>query len=405
MSVLVTHPGRQHSHQAAIGLAAAGLLAGYWAGVPAVAEQTRALPRPLRRRVARYAALPLPPERTRWFPATPALRRLGDALLPTAGAAWTDLAACRLFDRRVAARLPAGLDAVIACEISALETFRAARRRGVVTLLDAPSFHHRTQDRVHGRTAPAAVHRRVTEIKDREIELADHILTVSELARESYLEAGVPPERVHALALGADLQLFTPDDGRGEAPAEPRAFTFLFSGASIGRKGFDLLLEAFARIAAAEPATCLRIVGPRGDAAHLLDRLPEEARARLAVVGPVPQATLAAELRGADLVVLPSRHDSYGMAVAEALACGVPVLVSSMVGAKDLVRSGETGWVVPVGDGAALAERMLWCARHPAAVRALRPACRRAAESATWESYHRRLVDLLLTILPARRAA
>ena len=210
LSVLVSHPGRQHSHQAALGLAAAGMLSGYWAGVPAVAAHIRHLPKPLRRRLARYAALPLPAERARWFPATPALRRAGDALLPVAGASWVDLAACRRFDRQVAARLPDGISAVIACEISALSTFRAARRRGVATLLDAPSFHHRTQDRVHGRTAPAAVHRRVAAVKDREIELADHVLTVSELARESYLEAGVPPERVHALPLGADLELFTP---------------------------------------------------------------------------------------------------------------------------------------------------------------------------------------------------
>jgi glycosyltransferase involved in cell wall biosynthesis len=399
--VLVTHPGRQHSHQAALGLDAAGLLAGYWAGVPAVEEQSRHLPAMLRRRLARYAALRLPPERVRWFPTTPALRRVSEALLSQAGAAWVDLAACRRFDRQVAARLPAGIDAVIACEISALETFRAARRRGVATLLDAPSFHHRTQDRVHGRTAPAAVHRRVVAVKDREIALADHILTVSELARESYLEAGVPPERVHALTLGANLELFTP----GEAQREATSFTFLFAGASIGRKGFDLLLDAFTRVVVMEPAARLRVVGPRGDAAHLLDRLPPAARERVAEVGAVPQAALAAELRGADLMVLPSRHDSYGMAVPEALACGVPVLVSSMVGAKDLVRSGETGWIVPVGDGAALSERMLWCARHAAAVRTLRPACRRAAEGVTWESYHRRLVDLLLAILPARRAA
>jgi glycosyltransferase involved in cell wall biosynthesis len=402
--VLVTHPGRQHSHQAALGLAAAGLLAGYWAGVPAVDEQSRRLPAPLRRRLARYAALPLPPKQTRWFPATPALRRVGDALLPAVGAAWVDFAACRRFDRQVAARLPAGIDAVVACEISALATFRAARARGVATLLDAPSFHHRTQDRVHGRTAPAAVHRRVVAVKDREIALADHVLTVSELARESYLEAGVPPERVHALALGADLELFTPA-AAADAAAPRDGFTYLFSGASIGRKGFDLLLDAFAHVTAAEPAARLRVVGPHGDAEHLLDRLPAAARERIAVVGPVPQAALAAELRGADLLVLPSRHDSYGMAVAEALACGLPVLVSSMVGAKDLVRSGETGWIVPVGDSAALAERMLWGARHPAAVRALRPACRRAAEGATWESYHRRLADLLLAIVPARRAA
>ncbi|HEX9668835.1 MAG TPA: glycosyltransferase family 4 protein, partial [Thermoanaerobaculia bacterium] len=279
-----------------------------------------------------------------------------------------------------------------------------ARARGVATLLDAPSFHHRTQDRVHGRTASAAVHRRVVAVKDREIALADHVLTVSELARESYLEAGVPPERVHALSLGADLELFTPA-AAADAAAPRDGFTFLFSGASIGRKGFDLLLDAFARVAAAEPTARLRVVGPHGDAAHLLDGLPAAARERVTVVGPVPQAALAPELRGADLLVLPSRHDSYGMAVAEALACGLPVLVSSMVGAKDLVRSGETGWIVPVGDGAALAERMLWCARHPTAVRALRPACRRAAEGATWESYHRRLADLLLAIVPARRAA
>ncbi|HEX5760595.1 MAG TPA: glycosyltransferase family 4 protein, partial [Thermoanaerobaculia bacterium] len=340
-----------------------------------------------------------------WFPGTPACRRLADALLPPAAAAWADLAACRRFDRQVAARLPAGIDAVVACEISALATFRAARRRGVATLLDAPSFHHWAQDRVQERTAPAAVHRRVADVKDGEIALADHVLTVSELARESYVRAGVPPERVHALPLGADLELFAPAAADGAAEPARDGFTFLFAGASLGRKGFDLLVEGFARVAAEEPSARLRVVGPRGDAAHLLDRLPAAARSRVAVVGPLPQAALAAELRRADLLVLPSRHDSYGMAVAEALACGVPALVSSMVGAKDLVRSGESGWVVPAGDGAALARRMVWCARHAAAVRALRPSCRRAAEAATWESYHRRLVDLLLRILPARRAA
>jgi glycosyltransferase involved in cell wall biosynthesis len=112
-------------------------------------------------------------------------------------------------------------------------------------------------------------------------------------------------------------------------------------------------------------------------------------------VGPTDQRGLAAEMRRADCLVLPSRNDSYGMVVAEALAAGVPVLISEMVGAKDLVTEGETGWTVPVDDVPALADRMLWCAGHPSAVRAMGPACRRAAEAATWPAYHRRLAELL----------
>lgn len=391
-AVLVTHPGRQHSHQAALALAGAGMLAGYWSGVPAVAEQARRVPARLRSRFARYAPVALDPGRTRWFPWTPGLRRLGDDLLPAGAAARIDFVACRLFDRWVARRLPgSGADAVIACEISALATFRQARRRGIATLLDAPSIHHAAQDRLHGTNDPPRLHRRIVAVKDAEIALADRILTVSELARQTYVDAGVPPEKVHALPLGADLELFSPD-GADRAGAD---LTFLFSGATIHRKGFDLLLEAFDRARADAPAVRLRLVGPRGDSAHLLDRRGPEGIAGIDVLGAMPQPALAAELRRADVLVLPSRNDSYGMVVAEALASGVPVLVSEMVGAKDLVTEGKTGWIVPVGDAAALARRMAWCAAHPDEVRAMRADCRRAAESATWPAYHRRLVDLL----------
>lgn len=400
MKVLITHPGRQHSHQAALALERAGMLAGYWAGVPAVAAQARRVPAPLRRRFARYAAVPLDPRRVRWFPLTPALRRLGDALLPRGGAARADLLACRLFDRWAAAGLPrTGIDAVIACEISALATFRAARRLGIVTILDAPSLHHDAQDRLHGTTDPAGLHRRIARVKDAELALADQVLTVSGLARDTYLDAGLPPARVHALMLGADLELFTP----GEEPRRPGAgFTFLFCGATLRRKGFDVLLQAFDRVAAEVPAARLRVVGPRGDAAGMLAGRAGE---RVSVSGPVDQPGLAAELRRADCLVLPSRNDSYGMVVPEALACGLPVLVSDMVGAKELVDRGRNGWIVPAGESAVLAEQMTWCARHPEAVRGMREACRRSAEAATWPAYHRRLAELLRAIVPERAAA
>jgi glycosyltransferase involved in cell wall biosynthesis len=384
LRVLITHPGRQHSHQAALALESAGRLAGYWSGVPAVEAQTRRVPAFLRRRLDRYAPVPLDPRRTRWFPWAPALRRVGP---------WSDFLACRLFDRWAAGRLPdADATAVMACEISARTTFRRARRLGLTTLLDAPSIHHAAQDRLHGTTDSPSLHRRIVRIKDEEIALADHILTVSELARGTYLDAGVPPEKVHAVPLGADLDLFSPGEEKKTGD-----LTFLFAGATIRRKGFDLLLDAFDR---AGLAARLRIVGSRGDLGHLLDSRQD---GRITFLGPRPQSELAMELRRADLLVLPSRNDSYAMVVAEALASGLAVLISEMVGARDLVTEGKTGWIVPVEDAAALALRMAWCAGHPEAVRAMGPDCRQAAGGATWPAYHQRLGELLHNLLETGR--
>jgi len=405
VTVLVTHPGRQHSHQAALALQKAGLLAGYWAGAPSLEEHGRLVPRAVWRRLVAYAPVPLEPGRVRWAPWVPGLRRLGDRL-PGGAAREADFAACRLFDRWVARRLRAArslppgqssgrISAVIACEISALSTFRSARERGIVTLLDAPSIHWAAQDRLHGTLDAPGLHRRIVRVKEEEIALADHVLTVSELARQTYLDAGIPAEKVHAVPLGADLSLFRPDGTETARPSRDAGFTFLFAGASIHRKGFDLLLEAFAQVAAAVPDARLRVVGPRGDAAHLLERYPS---LPIEAAGPTDQRGLAAEFRRADCLVLPSRNDSYAMVVTEALAAGLPVIVSEMVGAKDLVRNGENGWIVPAGDAGPLAERMLACAHEREAVRAMRGACRRSAEAATWEAYHERFARLIRAV-------
>jgi len=402
--VLVTHPGRQHSHQNALALERAGELAGYWSGVPSVASHHRSWPGRLLRPFLRYGPVPLPADRARWMMLAPLLRRSGDLLLPLRAAQRLDFFACRAFDRQVARRLgTVDAAAVIACEISARDTFARAHDRGWTTLLDAPSFHHAAQDRLHGYSESPSLHRRIVAIKDEEIARADHVLTVSRLARGTYLDAGVAPEKVHAVPLGADLQLFTPDGPRppwAPGPADD-AVTFLFAGASIHRKGFDLLVTAFDRVRRGAPSARLRIVGPGGDSAHLVGRRTvSDGGDSIEVRGAVPQDELATELRGADCLVLPSRNDSFGMVVAEALACGTPVIVSEMVGAKDLVEEGVSGWIVPTEDADALAASMLRCARDPEALRAMAPAAREAAESATWAAYHRRFAALIGSLLP-----
>jgi glycosyltransferase involved in cell wall biosynthesis len=370
------------------------MLAGYWSGVPSVARQARWVPA----RFGRYAPLALPAELARAAIWAPALRRMSDRL-PRVFALQIDFLACRLFDRWAAARLPsARAQAVIACEISALATFRTAKRLGLTTILDAPSIHHLEQDHVQPTLDPPKLHRRLARVKDAEVALSDHILTVSELARDSYIAAGVPRTKVSAVTLGADPEIFR----LGERSEEPLAsghqpFVFVFVGASIRRKGLDLLLEAFTRVRDTCQSVRLLVVGPAGDASPLVRAGAEGIEA----LGPMDQASIAGELRRADCLVLPSRHDSFGMVVVEALASGTPVLVSDMVGAKDLVQEGVNGWVVPWGDTQALSEQMIWCASHPREVLAMREACRVSAQRATWESYRARLVALISGITSA----
>lgn len=392
--VLITHPGRQHSHQNALALAEHGRLAGYWAGAPAVGDQRGVWPSKLWDRAIRYRPLPLPPALARWAWWIPALRQLGARGLPRSLAAWMDFAACRWFDRWVALRLPEiGAEAVVSCEISARETFRVARSLGMRTILDAPSLEWRTQDRLSPTTDSPALHRAIGRVKDEEVGLADVVATVSSFAGASYLAAGVPGERVLSVPLGADLELFRPPEGMSP-PQE--GVTALFAGATIARKGFDTLVAAFGRAVAAGAALRLRVAGSAGDANEAVDRLEPQARVRVELLGSVSQAVLATEMARADVLVLPSRHDSYGMVVPEALACGIPVLASERVGAAELlVRESETGWIVGAEDIDGFAARLSWCAAQPAALRAMGPACRAVVAAATWQDYRRRFVAAL----------
>src|SRR4029079_8151257 len=117
----------------------------------------------------------------------------------------------------------------------------------------------------------------------------------------------------------------------------------------------------------------LLVIGPPGDSSPLLG---PPAPPGVTVLGSLSQAELAARLRAADCLVLPSRNESFGMVVPEALAAGLPVLVSDRVGASDLVTEGRNGWVVRAGDARALAERMLGASRNREDLRGMRPACR-----------------------------
>jgi UDP-glucose:(heptosyl)LPS alpha-1,3-glucosyltransferase len=170
---------------------------------------------------------------------------------------------------------------------------------------------------------------------------------------------------------GVDPALFAPAGPPRKARAEP---VVLFVGA-FARKGLDTAIEALALM---RTRVLLRAVG--GGSAGRFERLARRLGVRGRVLLEAPTRDIAAAFRSADAFVFPSRYDPFGMVVAEALACGVPVVTSRVAGASELVRSGVNGIVVEdatdaagfaAGLDAVLAERARMSAAAPGAVAGL----------------------------------
>lgn len=387
-SVVVAHPGRQHSHELARALEEHGLLSKYVTGVPTHRGAGWWWARPLLRRYASTYEIGLPPALVKHVMVAPVASKMAAPLLSRPAhiafehraTGWFDAYAARLIQRWRPTM-------VVAYENAALRIFQRARQSGVVTVLDAASFHHAWQDRFYEPAESPRAHRRIVARKEAELALADHVLTVSEYARESYLDAGAPAERVHAVPVGAAIEKFT--IAQAGAGAGDRATRFVFVGHIDERKGVDILGAAAQRLAADGKQFELSVIGKQNSELRI-DDVPGVKR-----LGWMAQDRLAEELRRYDALVLPSRHDSFGMVVAEAMASGLPAIVSDHVGAKEMVTPGKNGFIVPTGDAAALAAAMAWMVDHRDALPAMRLAARATAERYRWEAYRERAVCTL----------
>jgi len=386
-AVLVTHPGLQHAHQMALALHEEQLLQAFWSGVP-VTEDGGDIPFWLPARYKqRIRTVPIPRARRHHPLRFQLLTRVGGAMpLPCNKSDYLHRV-MHAFDAWMARRIERLRPrAVVAYENAAYHTFQAARRIGARCILDAPSLHHVTGDRlmeVPSTPYTAEINRR----KDAEVEAADLVLTCSPLAARSYTDNGVAAHKVASLLLGAQLPAGTQTEFR-PAPV-PR---FLFAGVLSYRKSIDVICEVFRRLHADGVPCEVHFVG--GSAGR--EWLEAVQGTPNAVYHPgVPQAQLYGLLAQADCLLLPSRFDSFGMVVAEAMACGTPALVSTQTGAKAIIEQHPgSGWIVaPQADALHAQVRALAQARER--LFAARPHARRAADDFTWQSYRQRAGRLL----------
>ncbi|TAK35806.1 MAG: glycosyltransferase family 1 protein [Chloroflexota bacterium] len=164
---------------------------------------------------------------------------------------------------------------------------------------------------------------------------------------------GATPHKVEIIPCGVDLDLFRPLDRREirRSLGLTGCKVVLFVGRMDRVKGLDILLRAVGRL---EDRSRLRVLivggeGPRDPTLEHYQRLVRE----LAIgewvrfEGAVEQGRLPTYYSAADVCVVPSYSESFGMVAAESLACGTPVLASRVGGLTSTVRDGETGYLVP----------------------------------------------------------
>ena len=187
---------------------------------------------------------------------------------------------------------------------------------------------------------------------------ADVFRTISDSTRRQ-LENWMRGKPIVQFPTWTDMEVFL-DKGRSQK-GTLGSHEVLYSGVLIPRKGIDHLIDAFAQVAKDFSAPRLVIVGhaDNKDYAANLKKQVEQFRLsdRVQFLPHLPQSDLARRMSRAHVFVLPSLSEGLGRVVFEAMASGLPVIGSDVGGIPDMIENGVTGFLVPPGDGAFLAEK------------------------------------------------
>jgi glycosyltransferase involved in cell wall biosynthesis len=311
-----------------------------------------------------------------------------------------------VFDRRVAGALRAGPRTIVGQYGASLATFRRAGACGARTILDYPiaqlDFTYRLlaeearlvpefADTIYGSHALAPKPEHLRRIAA-EVELADVIVVGSKFAAASF-DGAVDATRVVVVPYGADTTTFRPvrrqDDGS--------RLRVLFVGQLTQRKGIGYLLRAVELL---DPARFeLTLVGPVIGSGRGL-RPHERLFRHRGTILPQQMPSVYAD---ADVLVLPSLVEGSAVAVLEAMASGLPVIVTANAGA-DAVRDGIEGFVVPIRDAGTIAARLTQLAADAELRTRMGRAARDAATGADWASFRQRF-RVLVDAPDARPAA
>lgn len=244
------------------------------------------------------------------------------------------------------------------------------------------------------------------QVEEHVVESADRVIASSDHERQALVDLyGARRERVTVINGGVDLDLFRPSDRlAARSKLGLSGEVLLYVGRMDRVKGLDVLLRAVALLKH-RPALKLIVVGGSGEETELLrcQALANSLGLEVRFAGATPQEELPTYYHAADLLVVPSHYESFGLVAVEALACGTPVIASMVGGLPTVIREGQNGLLVPWREPEAFAERIERVLDNPPLRATLAANARPSVYRYSWGAVSDRVTALYRDLVTAQR--
>lgn len=290
-----------------------------------------------------------------------------------------------------------------------LYSARRAKAQGTVLLCDIRTEHPDFQQRIVieeqeklgiGHEVPGQLTGKRSQA---EFELTDYMIVASTYAKRTFIQAGYNGDKIFVVPYGVELNHFFISNAKESAHhtanlATPNScFRIIYAGQIIPRKGIYYLIRAFQNLAL--PKSELLLVGRVDKSMEPIIQEAIRQTPTIRVTGNIPKVDLIKYYNASSVFVLPSLADSWGLVVLEAMACGLPVIVTENTGSNEAVQDGENGFIIPIRNVDTLQEQLLYLYNHPQHRVEMGRAAYRSVHNFTWKHYGNRLLEVYNTIL------
>ena len=308
-----------------------------------------------------------------------------------------------LLDRQVAQNHLKNITAIYSYEDIAAITFEKAKKQDILCLYDLPIPFYETTRQIMQEEAERfpslkesiqTIHEPDWKLKrkQREIELADHIFVASSVTQRSLTNIGIDANKISVIPYGSPTETFQPQLKSDDC------FRVIFIGRFSPLKGIHYLLQAWKELKSKNQLKNAQLVFV-GENRFPQKWLEERYSGLYQQIPSVSHFSLNQYYSQASILVLPSLIDGFGLVVVEAMACGIPVIITANTGASDIITDGVEGFIIPIRDVEALKDKLEWCYSHPQELAEMGRAARRKAEELNWGLYRQRLANKVKSLL------
>lgn len=278
-------------------------------------------------------------------------------------------------------------------------SIKRAKRDGKLTIVERGSSHILFQNNLlreeyKKNGIDFAIHPRIIQKELEEYKNADFISIPSTFVRNTFISQGVPESKLLQNPYGCSTYLFK-NFAQTRQVSENEKFKVLYLGKLSIRKGLIYHFQALESIQKTSPQIEPWFIGSIDQDFKKVVSMYSNKNPEWRFFGHIPQSELPKYLNSCDIAVHPSLEEGLSMVIPQLLASGIPVIATTNTGGEDIIEEGKTGFIVPIRDPNAIAEKLLQVIESPDHLVSLRQNLAARSNNFTWEQYGNRWADRL----------